>query len=134
MVRPPEPRAIGLGDAVDHYLDNLAEQVAVGQRSARTLDNASADLRDFAALVADGVLVDDITGADIDDALVGFARLPDRRYTNPPSDGQRSMASRQRFHASISALFAAAVVNGWVTMSPMSQVTRKVRNRDRKKQ
>lgn len=121
MVAPPAPQRIALADAIDRYLDAVAAQVTVGNLASATRDNYAADLGDFLDLTGAEVIVDDITGPDVDSAIARYGASPDRRYNDPAhkKDPGRSVATQQRFRQSTSKFFTHAALHGWVQVSPM---------------
>lgn len=131
MVAPPKVTRIALAEATDTYLDRARQQQKAGHLSATTVTTYGIDLRDFTDLIGEAVIVDDITGEDIDDALSKYADLPDRRYSDPHAKDApgRSPATQARFRQSINRFFTAATRDGWVQANPMqwSVVTPKVR-------
>ncbi|WOP18137.1 tyrosine-type recombinase/integrase [Raineyella sp. LH-20] len=121
MVAPPKALRITLGAAVDRYLDAVAAQVTVGNLSPATRDNYAADLADFTGIVGADVVVDDISGQDVDTAIARFGSLPDRRFVDPARKRAPgiSVATQRRFRQSVSKFFSHAAQNGWVQLSPM---------------
>ncbi|MDR1427738.1 MAG: tyrosine-type recombinase/integrase [Bifidobacteriaceae bacterium] len=119
MVAPPKLVAIALGEAVDRFLEAALAQARLGRRSVNTVKAWIADLHDLAELLGEDIVVDDITGDDIDDALDRFSRLPDRRRTRQDERSGKSVDSRLRFERSLAALFNHALLEGWVQQSPM---------------
>jgi site-specific recombinase XerD len=86
------------------------------------------DVVTFAALAGAGRVLDDLTGEDVDEVLLRFARKPDeRRRVLPPVEPgggpSQSAASQARIRRSVSAFFRYAVVAGWVQLNPMDAVT-----------
>ena len=120
MVAPPAVARVPLLEAVGTYLELAHRQAAVGQLSPKTVANYDADLGELVRLAGEEVIVDDITGADVDDVLTRFAATPDQRYTRTVDPGRtRSVATTIRFRQSISRFFTAAMREGWVQRSPM---------------
>lgn len=121
MVAPPKVARIALGKAADTYLDRAQQQQKAGHLSATTIATYGIDLRDFTDLIGADVIVDDITGQDIDDVISRYADLPDRRFTDPSGKGApgRSPATQARFRQSINRFFTAATRDGWVQANPM---------------
>jgi site-specific recombinase XerD len=85
------------------------------------------DAATFAALAGAERVLDDLTGEDVDEVLLRFARKPDERRrvraVEPGGGPSQSAASQARFRRSVSALFRYAVVAGWVQLNPMDAVT-----------
>ncbi len=117
MVAPPPQIRICLSEAVDQFLDHATGLVSVGRRSKRTAEIWSADLRDFEKITGRDVVVDDITGDDIDSAVLAFSRIPDRRCKNPTVG--KSAAAQLRFTKSLKAFFKHGLTHGWVQHSPI---------------
>ena len=121
MVAPPTPKRITIQDAVDRYLDVCSARVSVNSMSAATLRNYAADLGEFASLVGEDAIVDDITGADVDAAITAFGRGADGRYKDPTDkEGPgRAPSTQFRFRQSITRFFDYAAQEAWVQVSPM---------------
>ena len=118
MVAPPAPARIRLDHAVDIYLDRVAGQAHMGSKSWATHRNYTADLHDLVDLIGSGVVVDDITGDDIDRALTGYAALPDRRRVNTVGS-ERAAGTKVRFWQSMHQFFEHATIHRWVQASPL---------------
>lgn len=80
----------------------------------------------------DRVLIDDVTGEQVDEVLRAVSLAPDRRFhTDVPAARSRSAASVLRLRSSVTKLFDFSVRKGFVAASPMpdsvfrpTQVTR----------
>lgn len=132
MAAPPKLNRIPLGEAIDRYLDAVSAQVTVGDRSPQTRDNYAADLRSFVEIVGADTIADDISGEDVDAALVKFGNQPDRRYTDPSvkRGAGKGPGAQQRFRQSISKFFSHALKSGWVQASPMEWASLNPRDRE----
>lgn len=117
MVAPPTLNRIDLGKAAASYKGALTRRRRLGQLSGRTVGNYSADIDEFTALIGKHVVVDDITAADLEDAVDAFAAAPDRRFTNP-GDKTRSVAATNRFMQSIRIFFTYALRQHWIQADP----------------
>lgn len=122
MVAPPSLVRIPLGRAVDQYLERVRAQASVGRLSPRTAVNYERDLREFVQIVGEGTIVDDITGEDLDDALLMFGQVPDGRFLDPAAKGGpgRGLGTQKRFRQSVSRFFTLAARDGWVQANPMA--------------
>lgn len=131
MVAPPKPVRITLEQAVARYLDGAAAGVSVGSLSPRTLKNYVSDLREFVTIVGGQTVVDDITGEDVDRAIVVFGRSGDARYTDPSAkDGPgRALNTQARFRQSVGRFFEHAEKQAWAQVSPMQWSTLRPRQR-----
>lgn len=124
MVAPPTPKRISLGDAVDQYLRSVDNQVIVGALSERTAKNYRNDLANFTGIIGADTIVDDITGEQVDHAIVTFGGRPDARYSTGVKTGPAHAASTQRrFRESINRFFTHAAGQAWVQVSPMAWST-----------
>lgn len=119
MVAPPKPQRIPISMAVDQFIDSMEARVTVGELSERTVDNYRQDLRHLMRSVGDETITDDITGADLDKALLEFGRRPDARRKEPEGAGGQSAATQKRYHQSVSRFFSHAEKHQWVQMSPV---------------
>ncbi|MFE4463539.1 tyrosine-type recombinase/integrase [Oerskovia sp. NPDC056781] len=122
MVAPPRLRRVTVAEAVSTYLSSVSAETLRGVLSPTTQRNYERDLREFSSLAGPKTVLDDITGADIDDFLLRYQITPDGRYTDPrtkPDGPGRSAATVNRFRQSISRFFTHAARDGWVQADPM---------------
>ncbi|GAA1409481.1 MULTISPECIES: tyrosine-type recombinase/integrase [Oerskovia] len=122
MVAPPRLRRVTVAEAVATYLSSVSAETLRGVLSPTTQRNYERDLREFSSLAGAETVLDDITGADIDDFLLRYQITPDGRYTDPrtkPDGPGRSAATVNRFRQSISRFFTHAARDGWVQADPM---------------
>lgn len=119
MVAPPKPQRIALGPAVERFLDAMDARVTVGELSDRTVLNYRQDLGHLTRILGTDTVADDITGADLDRALLEFGRRPDARRKKPTGAGGQSAATQKRYHQSVSRFFSYAEKHQWVQMSPV---------------
>lgn len=131
MVAPPRPEAITVEEAVRRYLRACEGRVSVGSISPRTLENYSSDLREFSAHVGPQVILDDITGEQVDAAVQAFGSAPDRRYGDPAnkSGPGKAVSTQVRFWRSVAQFFRHAERQAWVQVSPMTWASLKPRSR-----
>jgi site-specific recombinase XerD len=132
MASPQSLTRKPLGEAVEEYLQGISDRVAINDMSDNTLTAYANDLRDLVALLGSETITDDVAGQDVDNAIVRFAKLPDRRKTEPEAGKVRATASIARFRQSVARFFDAAAVRGWVQVSPMlqSQIPKPKTDRD----
>lgn len=122
MVAPPKLTRITLQPAVEGYLKRVSRSARTGNLSARTVENYTRDLTEFVRIIGPDTIVDDITGDQIDEAILTFADTPDGRYNNPdhkPSGPGRGTGAQQRFRQSVNRFFTTATRDGWVQANPM---------------
>jgi site-specific recombinase XerD len=129
-VRPVDLDRVTVREAVDRYVEMVRAKTATGALSPATSEVYARDALTFAALAGAGRVLDDLSGADLDEVLLAFARKPDgrRRRAEPTGRGReaapsQSMASQARFRRSVSAFFQYAAVSGWIQLNPMQSVT-----------
>lgn len=108
-----------LGQVRVAFAQAQARRVAAGAMSDRSYRTYIRDIDVFAAFIGSDRVLDEVTEADIDDALVAYARSPDARFT-PPRVQEKSPASIARYRASINALFAYADREGFLQRNPMA--------------
>lgn len=116
-------------DAHEAFGQACRKREALGTLAGATAANYWDDLADFAQLVGFDMVVDDITGDDVTNALIAYSRLPDRRYAEPRSR-PKAWLTQDRFRRSVAQFFAHAETHGWVQMSPMAFVTNRRRPDD----
>ncbi|WP_346102033.1 tyrosine-type recombinase/integrase [Nonomuraea maheshkhaliensis] len=137
-MRPAELDRLTVAEAADRYVELVRARTLTGALSPATAEVYARDVGTLVELAGADVVLDDLTGADVDAILLAFARKPDGRTTAGRSasgtaakgvgPGQ-SPSSQARFRRSISALFKHAALAGWVQLNPMtrSAVTAKER-------
>ncbi|MFE5309067.1 tyrosine-type recombinase/integrase [Isoptericola sp. NPDC056605] len=133
MVTPPRLNRLTVAAAADRYLASVQVESVRGVLSPATARSYERDVREFAALVGDDRVLDDVTGEDVDDALVRYQASPDGRYSDPGRKGApgRSVATVNRFRQSVSRFFAHAARQCWVQADPMQWAAPPARSRDR---
>ena len=122
VVAPPRLNRVTVAEAVATYLSSVSAETLRGVLSPTTQRNYDRDLREFSSLAGPDTVLDDITGADIDDFLLRYQVTPDGRYADPrtkPEGPGRSAATVNRFRQSISRFFTHAARDGWVQADPM---------------
>ncbi len=112
---------------MDRYGEMVRAKAATGALAPASAEVYVRDAATFAALAGAERVLDDLTGEDVDEVLLRFARKPDERRrvraVEPGGGPSQSAASQARFRRSVSALFRYAVVAGWVQLNPMDAVT-----------
>ncbi|MGF0116834.1 tyrosine-type recombinase/integrase [Promicromonospora sp. Marseille-Q5078] len=133
MVAPPRLDRVAVATAVDRYLAAVRVESVRGVLSPTTARSYERDVREFAGLVGADRVLDDVTGDDVDDALVRYQASPDLRYSDPERKGGpgRSIATVNRFRQSVSRFFAHAARQCWVQADPMQWAAPPARSRDR---
>ncbi|MER7545717.1 tyrosine-type recombinase/integrase [Actinomadura sp.] len=116
-----------MAECVDRYGEMVRAKAATGALAPASAEVYVRDAATFAALAGAERVLDDLTGEDVDEVLLRFARKPDERRrvraVEPGGGPSQSAASQARFRRSVSALFRYAVVAGWVQLNPMDAVT-----------
>ncbi|MDL4821729.1 tyrosine-type recombinase/integrase [Actinomadura opuntiae] len=122
-----------VAEAVDRYAEMVRAKTSTGALAPATAEVYARDVVTFAELAGADRVLDDLTGQDVDEVLLGFARKPDgrRRAAGAPvgGGGTQSASSQARFRRSVSAFFKYAVVAGWVQLDPMRAVTVRPKHR-----
>ncbi|WP_345429694.1 tyrosine-type recombinase/integrase [Actinoallomurus vinaceus] len=132
-MRPAEVQRITVEEAADRYAEMVRAKTVTGALAPSTAEIYTRDVHTFADLTGGGRVLDDLTGEDVDEVLLRFARKPDgRRRAQVAGDGAaplQSAYSQARFRRSVSAFFRHAAVAGWVQLNPMRAVTVTTRQR-----
>ncbi|GAA4062261.1 tyrosine-type recombinase/integrase [Actinomadura miaoliensis] len=135
-MRPRDVERVTVAQAVDRYAEMVRAKSVTGALAPGSAEVYVRDVHTFAELAGPGRVLDDLTGEDVDQVLLAFARKPDgrRRDPSPSPGGERaaatqSPASQARFRRSVSALFRHAVIAGWVQLDPMDAATVRPRQR-----
>ncbi|GAA4602038.1 tyrosine recombinase XerC [Actinoallomurus liliacearum] len=114
-------------EAADRYAEMVRAKTVTGALAASTAEIYTRDVHTFAVLAGGERVLDDLTGEDVDEVLLRFARKPDGRRKAPVTAGGsaplQSAHSQARFRRSVSAFFRHAAVAGWVQLNPMRAVT-----------
>jgi len=133
VVAPPRLNRLTVTEAADRYLSSVQVESVRGVLSPTTARSYERDVREFAALVGPGRVLDDVSGEDVDDALVRYQASPDGRFADPSRKGApgRSVATVNRFRQSVSRFFAHAARQCWVQADPMQWAAPPARSRDR---
>ncbi|MEV1176478.1 integrase, partial [Nonomuraea sp. NPDC049784] len=120
-MRPAELERLTVAEAADRYVELVRARTVTGALSPSTAEVYARDVATLVELAGAEVVLDDLTGADVDALLLAFARRPDGRRRT--ASGGQSPSSQARFRRSISALFKHAVLAGWVQVNPMTAST-----------
>ncbi|MEU8249723.1 tyrosine-type recombinase/integrase [Nonomuraea sp. NPDC048916] len=134
-MRPAELDRVPVAEAADRYVELVRAKSLTGALSRSTAEVYARDVVTFVALAGAGVVLDDLTGEDVDAVLLAFARKPDGRRSGGSDrvgvagGASQSPSSQARFRRSVSALFKHAVLMGWVQVDPMAASTVSARER-----
>lgn len=131
-MRPADLNRLSVGESADRYVELVRAKTLTGALSMSTAEVYARDVATFVELAGEEVVLDDLTGEDVDAVLLAFARKPDGRRRSQPADragALQSASSQARFRRSISALFKHAVLAGWVQVNPMAMATVTARER-----
>lgn len=122
-----------VAESVDRYVEMVRAKSVTGTLAPSSAELYARDALTFAALAGPDRVLDDLSGGDVDEVLLRFARKPDGRRARPEpvaaGVAAQSAASQARFRRSVSAFFRYAVVAGWVQLDPMAAVTVRPRRR-----
>ncbi|GGS65640.1 tyrosine-type recombinase/integrase [Nonomuraea spiralis] len=121
-MRPAELDRLTVQQAADRYVELVVARTSTGALSPATAEVYARDVATLVVLAGAEVVLDDLTGEDVDAILLAFARKPDARQAGGSGAGQ-SPSSQARFRRSISALFKHATLAGWVQINPMTAAT-----------
>lgn len=116
-------------EAVDRYLDGVGRAVAGHSLAATTASNYRRDLAEFVELAGAATVLDDITGAQLDDIVLAYGARPDGRYRSNREDGSalpapgagktRGAGATRRFQSSVSRFFERATRERWIEANPV---------------
>jgi site-specific recombinase XerD len=121
MVAPPRLDRVTVAEAADRYLAAVRRETVRGVLSPATARSYERDVTELVGLLGTERVLDDVTGDDVDDALVRYQASPDGRYTDPARKGApgRSTATVNRFRQSATRFFSHAARHCWVQADPM---------------
>ncbi|WP_436762220.1 tyrosine-type recombinase/integrase [Streptosporangium sp. V21-05] len=139
-MRPADLNRLSVSESADRYVELVRAKTLTGALSTSTAEVYARDVATFVDLVGEEVVLDDLSGEDVDAVLLAFARKPDGRRRSQPggrageqagdrAGASQSASSQARFRRSISALFKHAVLAGWVQVNPMAMATVTARER-----
>lgn len=133
MVAPPRLDRLSVERAADLYLAAVRVESVRGVLSPATARTYERDVTELATLLGPGRVLDDVTGTDVDDALVRYQAGPDRRYADPARKGApgRSTATVNRFRQSVARFFSHAARQCWVQADPMRWASPPAKVRER---
>src|SRR5690606_7330501 len=103
MVAPPRLNRVTVGQAAGRYLSTVRVETVRGVLSPATARSYERDVTELARLLGEQRVLDDVTGEDVDDALVRYQSSPDGRFADPARKGApgRSTATVNRFRQSV---------------------------------
>lgn len=121
MVAPPRLDRVTVAEAADRYLAVVRRETVRGVLSPATARSYERDVTELVGLLGADRVLDDVTGDDVDDALVRYQASPDGRYADPARKGApgRSTATVNRFRQSVTRFFSHAARQCWVQADPM---------------
>ncbi|MEV4800083.1 tyrosine-type recombinase/integrase [Nonomuraea sp. NPDC049421] len=129
-MRPAELDRLTVAEAADRYVELVRARTLTGALSPSTAEVYARDVATLVELAGADVVLDDLTGEDVDALLLAFARRPDGRKGVAREKGAgQSPSSQARFRRSISALFKHAALAGWVQINPMTRSSVTARER-----
>jgi site-specific recombinase XerD len=121
VVAPPRLTLLTVGEAADRYLAAVRKDAVRGVLSPATARSYQRDVAELARLLGPARVLDDVTGDDVDDALVRYQSRPDGRFADPgrKRGPGRATATVNRFRQSATRFFAHAARECWVQADPM---------------
>jgi site-specific recombinase XerD len=133
MVAPPRLERLTVAEAADRYLASVRVETVRGVLSPATARSYERDVAELVTLLGAGRVLDDVTGDDVDDALVRYQASPDGRYADPARKGApgRSTATVNRFRQSVTRFFSHAARQCWVQADPMQWASPPAKVRER---
>jgi site-specific recombinase XerD len=133
LVAPPHLERLTVEQSAERYLRSVRVETVRGVLSPTTERSYRRDISELVALVGPDRILDDVTGPDIDDALVRYQADPDGRYANPSrkTGPGRSTATVNRFRQSVRRFFSHAARQCWVQADPMQWAAPAAKVRER---
>ncbi|MBO2454724.1 tyrosine-type recombinase/integrase [Actinomadura barringtoniae] len=136
-MRPTDVQRLTVAETADLYAEMVRARADTGGLAPGTAEVYVRDVQTFASLAGPQRILDDLTGGDVDEVLLRFARKPDGRRAagragdarSPGAAPLQSAASQARFRRSVSAFFKHAALSGWVHLDPMQAATVRARER-----
>jgi site-specific recombinase XerD len=133
LVAPPRLERLTVAEAADRYLASVRVETVRGVLSPATARSYRRDVAELVSLLGPDRVLDDVTGDDVDDALVRYQAGPDGRYTDPARKGApgRATATVNRFRQSVTRFFSHAARQCWVQADPMRWASPPAKVRER---
>ncbi|RFU39729.1 integrase, partial [Actinomadura logoneensis] len=78
-MRPTDVQRLTVAEAVDRYAEMVRAKCTTGALAPATAEVYARDVHTFAELAGPDRVLDDLTGEDVDEVLLRFARKPDGR-------------------------------------------------------
>lgn len=127
MVSPPPVSPKSFEDAYKEYRSYLQVCVEDGSIQSRTAANYLSDVGLLKKYLPDPeILMDEVSGQDIELVIEKYKVAPDKRFTTNVEEGretQKSLGTLVRFYRSLSNFFTYAQKRHWVALSPMGFVS-----------
>ncbi|MGW0809873.1 tyrosine-type recombinase/integrase [Nonomuraea sp. NPDC002799] len=92
-MRPAELDRVTVAEAADRYVELVRAKTLTGALSPSTAEVYARDVATLVALAGERVVLDDLTGEDVDAILLAFARKPDGRTTPGGPSGTRASST-----------------------------------------
>lgn len=133
MVAPPRLERLTVAQAADRYLAAVRVETVRGVLSPATERSYARDVAELTQLLGPDRVLDDVTGHDVDDALVRYQAGPDGRYSDPSRKAApgRSTATVNRFRQSVTRFFSHSARHCWVQADPMQWASPPAKVRER---
>ena len=137
----PERSRIGaqpetVAEAVEVYIQHYEQLVSIGQRSPSTIPTITHHLDDLVHLLDKNTWLSSITPQRLDELVIEYAKLPDRRYSEYRQQQRaqerhdtaqvRSMYTQQGFMAVVRGFLRYAYKQDWIAADPTQKMTIKV--------
>lgn len=137
----PERSRIGaqpetVAEAVEVYIQHYKQLVSIGQRSPSTIPTITHHLDDLVHLLDKNAWLSSITPQRLDELVIEYAKLPDRRYSEYRQQQRaqerhdtaqvRSMYTQQGFMAVVRGFLRYAYKQDWIAADPTQKMTIKV--------
>lgn len=90
-MRPAELDRLTVAEAADRYVELVRARTVTGALSSSTAEVYARDVATLVELAGADVVLDDLTGADVDALLLAFARRPDGRLRSPSGGSRRRL-------------------------------------------
>lgn len=137
----PERSRIGaqpetVAEAVEVYIQHYKQLVSIGQCSPSTIPTITHHLDDLVHLLGKNTWLSSITPQRLDELVIEYAKLPDRRYSEYRQQQRaqerhdtaqvRSMYTQQGFMTVVRGFLRYAYKQDWIAADPTQKMTIKV--------
>lgn len=123
LTEPTSDSPRTLQEAAERYLTHIENLTHIDQYARGSLTTTRRHITDMVNLIGPHTLLSSITGERLDQLVIEYAMLPDRRCRTRKSSSVRSVYTRQGFMAAVRQFLRYAFQRDWVVSDPSKKMT-----------